>query len=186
MIPGFTGNLVTEYFAEEFFEELFGAEIDRGGAAKARARLLRQRRGIGDRLGPVCGPRQIFDLVTVPVAEALGYCTLSTRAASDGRLLVSNAGDSPIDPVLATTAWGEGLEGDKRHSVIYDNSKIKRLVPGYCATVSWREGVHRCMKNILKHAELQPQDADFDKWCDGLIGIYDKALDEAKRTLYTF
>jgi nucleoside-diphosphate-sugar epimerase len=83
-------------------------------------------------------------------------------------------------------AWGEGLEGDKRHSVIYDNSKIKRLVPGYCATVSWREGVHRCMKNILSHAELQPQDADFDKWCDGMIGIYDKALDEAKKTLYKF
>ncbi len=53
------------------------------------------------------------------------------------KLLVHLPSDliATIDP-----EWGAGLLGDKAHSVIFDNSKIKRLVPGYCATISFVHG----------------------------------------------
>jgi nucleoside-diphosphate-sugar epimerase len=37
-------------------------------------------------------------------------------------------------------AWGDSLLGDKTHSMIFDNTKIKRIVPGFSATISYAEG----------------------------------------------
>jgi nucleoside-diphosphate-sugar epimerase len=40
---------------------------------------------------------------------------------------------------------GAGLLGDKMWSVIFDNSKIKRFVPGYVATIPFHEGIRRTL-----------------------------------------
>ena len=63
---------------------------------------------------------------------------------------------------------------------IYDNSRLKKLVPDYCATVTWREGVRRALEVIMADERLRPEDPEFDNWCDTMIEIYDKALAEAK------
>ena len=42
-------------------------------------------------------------------------------------------------------AWGAGLLGDKAHSVIFDNAKIKRLVPEYRATIPFARGAEQIM-----------------------------------------
>jgi len=39
-----------------------------------------------------------------------------------------------------------GLLGDKTYSAILDNTKIKRFVPGFQATIPYREGVRRCLE----------------------------------------
>ncbi len=36
--------------------------------------------------------------------------------------------------------WGAGLLGDKTHSMIFDNSKIKRIVPDFAATIPFARG----------------------------------------------
>jgi len=40
-----------------------------------------------------------------------------------------------IDP-----EWGPGLLGDKSHSVVFDNTKIKSAVPGWVATIPFERG----------------------------------------------
>ena len=40
---------------------------------------------------------------------------------------------------------GAGLIGDKMWSVIFDNSKVKRLVPDYVATIPFHEGIRRTL-----------------------------------------
>jgi len=40
---------------------------------------------------------------------------------------------------------GPNLLGDKAHSVVFDNSKIKAFVPGFEATIPFREGVRRTL-----------------------------------------
>lgn len=40
-------------------------------------------------------------------------------------------------------SWAGGLLGDKSHSAIFDNSKIKRLVPDFEATIPFHEGIQR-------------------------------------------
>lgn len=41
--------------------------------------------------------------------------------------------------------WGAGLLGDKAHSMIFDNSKIKRFVPDYTAAIPFARGVEEIM-----------------------------------------
>jgi len=38
------------------------------------------------------------------------------------------------------TEWGDSLLGDKTHSMIFDNSKIKRIVPNFAATIPFAWG----------------------------------------------
>ena len=43
-----------------------------------------------------------------------------------------------LDPEM-----GAGLLGDKAHSVLFDNSKVKRLVPEFVATIPFHAGIRR-------------------------------------------
>lgn len=36
--------------------------------------------------------------------------------------------------------WGDGLLGDKAHSMIFDNSKLRSVVPGFHATIPFEQG----------------------------------------------
>ena len=61
------------------------------------------------------------------------------------------------------------LLGDKAVTVVFDCSKLKRVVPGFQAVTRFDEGVRRCIDHILAHPELQVEDPDFDAWCDRVI-----------------
>jgi NAD dependent epimerase/dehydratase family. len=69
------------------------------------------------------------------------------------------------------------LLGDKAYSVVFDNSKIKRLVPGFTATVRFDQGVRMSLEYIMSHPELQVPDEEFDRFCDRVIEAWDKALE---------
>ncbi len=58
------------------------------------------------------------------------------------------------------------LLGDKAHSVIFDNTKIKRAVPGFAATVRFDEGVRQTLACIIGNRECWKEDREFDSWCD--------------------
>ncbi|MFF2481091.1 SDR family oxidoreductase [Paenibacillus sp. NPDC058071] len=69
-----------------------------------------------------------------------------------------------------------GLLGDKSNTVVFDNSKLKRLVPDFVATVRLDQGMKRTIDHILAHPELQTVDEEFDVWTDKVIGAMDAAL----------
>lgn len=70
------------------------------------------------------------------------------------------------------------LIGDKANSVIFDNSKLRSLVPDFRAEVSARDGIQATVRYILEHPEFQNDDPEFDLWCDRVIA----ALEKAKET----
>ncbi|WP_256759431.1 SDR family oxidoreductase [Cohnella sp. WQ 127256] len=69
-----------------------------------------------------------------------------------------------------------GLLGDKANSVVFDNSKLKRLVPGFVATTRLDQGIKQTIANIIAHPEYQKEDPEFDSWCDKVIRALDAAL----------
>lgn len=71
------------------------------------------------------------------------------------------------------------LLGDKANTVVFDNSKLKRLVPGFTATVRADQGIRSTIEYVLSHPECQVEDPAFDDWCDRMI----EALEEAKRKI---
>lgn len=68
------------------------------------------------------------------------------------------------------------LLGDKANSVVFDNSKLKRLVPEFVATTRLDQGIKQTVKHILTHPELQVEDPEFDAWCDKVIGALEYAV----------
>lgn len=66
-----------------------------------------------------------------------------------------------------------GLLGDKAHSVIFDNTKIKRAVPGFAAAVRFDEGISKTLAYIYGNKEYQKEDKEFDAWSDNLIEAYE-------------
>ncbi|MFW6261098.1 MAG: NAD-dependent epimerase/dehydratase family protein, partial [Spirochaetota bacterium] len=65
---------------------------------------------------------------------------------------------------------GAGLLGDKQYSVVFDNSKIKRYVPGYQATIPFWEGMRRSVAYAEANPELKKQvDPKTDELVDRLV-----------------
>lgn len=103
---------------------------------------------------------QIYD----SIGNALGVPVKKFHVASD--FLVG------CDP-----GYEGPLTGDKSASVIFDNSKIKRFVPEYAATVRFDQGVRMSVQYLLAHPGLQVPDPVFDSFCDRVIAAQQKALE---------
>ncbi len=67
------------------------------------------------------------------------------------------------------------LIGDKANSVVFDNRKIKRLVPEFTATVRFDQGIRQSLDYFMSHPELQRPDEEFELFCDRVIEIQQKA-----------
>lgn len=73
------------------------------------------------------------------------------------------------------------LTGDKSVTVVFDNSKLKRIVPEFKPTVSFSEGVRIALDYVLSHPEeCQTDDPEFDEWCDKVIDALEKAKELVK------
>ena len=52
-------------------------------------------------------------------------------------------------------SWGAGLLGDKTNSSIFDNSKIKSVVPGFKASISFSQGAQEIAEYFNSHPEAR-------------------------------
>ena len=68
------------------------------------------------------------------------------------------------------------LMGDKSHSVVFDNSKIKRFVPDYSCEVMWAEGIRRSLEWFEAHPEFQTIDDEMNSIWDRIISTYQRAF----------
>lgn len=73
-----------------------------------------------------------------------------------------------------------GLIGDKACSVVFDNSKLKKAVPGFTPTVRFEDGIRMTLDYISEHPEYQIEDKEFDEWCDRIIDALEKAKESFK------
>jgi nucleoside-diphosphate-sugar epimerase len=65
--------------------------------------------------------------------------------------------------------WGVSLLGDKAHSAIFDNTKIKRAVPGFAATVSFAQGAQEIIDWYDADPARQVVDRQFDLLIDRIV-----------------
>lgn len=65
-----------------------------------------------------------------------------------------------------------GLLGDKSWSVVFDNSKIKSFVPGFQATIPFREGIRRTLNWFDEDEKRKRVDEAVNKEMDRMIEIY--------------
>jgi len=72
----------------------------------------------------------------------------------------------PSDAILAEDdRWGRSLLGDKAHSVIFDNSKLRALVPGFTPTIPFFRGA----REIIDWHDADPERRRIETDTDALI-----------------
>ncbi|MGD0360123.1 MAG: SDR family oxidoreductase [Bryobacteraceae bacterium] len=92
----------------------------------------------------------------------------------------------PSDFIAACIPESLGsLLGDKSASVVFDNTKIKRFVPDYCATVPFTQGIRRTLAWFdADPARRQIDDEANARW-DRLIESYEQGMQSAVRNVRT-
>lgn len=65
--------------------------------------------------------------------------------------------------------WGAGLLGDKSHSMIFDNTKIKRAVPDYVAAIPFSRGAQEILAWFNADPTRQVIDSRIDQLMDHII-----------------
>jgi nucleoside-diphosphate-sugar epimerase len=71
--------------------------------------------------------------------------------------------------------WGASLLGDKAHSMIFDNSKIRRLVPEFNPVIPFWQGAQEIMAWYDGDIARQVVDPAFDRLQDRLVTAIQKA-----------
>jgi nucleoside-diphosphate-sugar epimerase len=80
----------------------------------------------------------------------------------------------PSDFIAAfDSVWGDGLLGDKSHSVIFDNTKIKRITPDFAATIPYSRGAKEVIDWYDANPEWQQVDEKLDQLMDRIISVYE-------------
>lgn len=83
----------------------------------------------------------------------------------------------PSDFICRFDPEQEGrLLGDKAGSVIFDNTKIKRFVPGYQAVIPFKEGIQRTIQWFLEDPSRRTVNQANNQLIDGVIAAYEEGL----------
>lgn len=130
--------------------------------AKAYVGLIGNPKAIGEAFHITSDESISWNEIYKAIADALGVelrpCYVSSQTLAD----------------LSDYDFVGSLIGDKSNSVVFDNSKVKALVPDFRAEVSAKEGIRRTVEYILAHPEYQNTDEEFDRWCDRVIAATEK------------
>ncbi|HET8824299.1 MAG TPA: SDR family oxidoreductase [Terriglobales bacterium] len=86
----------------------------------------------------------------------------------------------PSDLIVDCLPEKEGsLLGDKSLSVVFDNTKIKRFVPDYCATITFAQGIRKSLAWFDADPARKRIDHQANATWNKLITAYKKGMDEA-------
>ena len=100
------------------------------------------------------------------VAQAAGGSAQLVHIASE---TISDYADRHGYPSVRGT-----LLGDKSHTALFDNTKIKRLVPGYTATIPFHEGIRQTIGWFDADPARRVVSEVTNRFLDGLIRDYGK------------
>ncbi len=120
---------------------------------------------------PLLGePAVTGEAVHITSDEVLTWDGIARRLATAAGVEDPSIVHVPSD-VIAREApdRGPGLLGDKAHSVVFDNTVLKRLVPGFAATTSFAQGAREIVAHHDANPALQVVDPDVDARQDRLV-----------------
>ena len=122
---------------------------------------------------PLLGhPRTIGEAFQITSGDVLTWNQIAeTLAAAAG--VTARLVHVPSDAIAAAdAAWGAGLLGDKAHSMIFDNSKLRSVVPGYLAEIPFEQGAREIIAWYDEDPARQQADARLDAVMDKLVAAY--------------
>ena len=124
--------------------------------AKAFVGLLGNRRAVGDTFHITSDEVHTWDAITALLGDALGVQPDIVHVSSE---------------TIARTIpeWGPALLGDKAHSVVFDNTKVRGLVPDFVATTPFWKGAREIVAWFDAAPDRRAVDATLNGQLDALV-----------------
>ncbi len=132
--------------------------------------LLGNPHALGQAVQIMTSESMTWNQIYETVADELGVELKAVRISTD---FLSEAAGDQFD--FRSPLWG-----DKCNTVVFDISKLQRLVPGFVPRKCMAERLRETVRYILAHPECQKEDPEFDEWCDRVIAARQAALDSLK------
>ena len=131
--------------------------------AKGFVGLLGNDRAIGEAFHITSDELLTWNQIVEMIANAAGTNAKIVHVPSD---------------VIATfdPEWGENLLGDKSHSMVFDNSKIKKYVPDFEATIPFSNGVKEIISWFEADKSRQIINEQQNQLMDKIITKFESAL----------
>ncbi|MFT4213225.1 MAG: NAD-dependent epimerase/dehydratase family protein [Microbacterium sp.] len=105
--------------------------------------------------------------------EALTWNEIYRQIARAAGVVEPDLVHVPSDAIAAVDAeWGAAMLGDKANSMIFDNGKIRRLVPEFRTTIPFARGADEILAWYEAHPEAQVVDPHYDDLMDRLVAAY--------------
>ena len=127
--------------------------------ARAFVPLLGHPRTLGEAFHITSDDVLTWDQIAHSLASALGVSAPLVHVPSDAI--------AAADP-----DWGAGLLGDKSHSMVFDNSKIRSVVPGWHAVIPFERGAREIAAWYLGDPSRQVVNTELDALMDKLVEAY--------------
>lgn len=92
--------------------------------------------------------------------------------------IVADALDVPLNALHVSSEFLDmcsdydfraSMIGDKSNTVVFNNAKLKQLVPEFHTDISVEKGIKSAVEYVLSHPECQIEDPEFDHWCDKIV-----------------
>jgi len=117
-------------------------------------------------------PRTLGEAIQITSDDVLTWNQIAEALA--GALGVSaRVVHVPSDAIAAADPdWGAGLLGDKAHSMIFDNTKVRGLVPGWRAVIPFEQGAREIADWYRADPARQVTDARLDAVMDKLAAAW--------------
>ena len=141
-----------------------------GDFAKGYTGLMGNRHAIGEAFQITSDETLTWNQIYETIADAVGVKLNAYHVSTD---FLRGTGDKYGFDFTGS------LLGDKSVSVVFDNSKLKNIVPDMCTKVRFDEGVRIALDYVLSHPECQVEDEEFDRYCDKVI----ETLENAKKSI---
>jgi nucleoside-diphosphate-sugar epimerase len=127
--------------------------------ARAFVGLLGEPRAVGDSFHITSDEAPTWNQIAAMMGDAAGVEPRIVHVPSDAV--------AAVDP-----GWGAGLLGDKTHAMIFDNTKVKRLVPGWAAIVPFWRGAREIVAWHDADSSRRTVDHEIDATMDRLVEAF--------------
>jgi nucleoside-diphosphate-sugar epimerase len=137
--------------------------------AKGIAGLMGNEKAVGEAFHITSDEVLTWDGILAQIAEAVGAKVNPVHISSEF--------------ILAFMPDQLGnLLGDKAVSLVFDNGKLKRLVPDFKAATPFRQGIKRTVEYLASRPEWQAADPEFEEGIDRIIAAHDYAMSLAGKS----
>ena len=122
---------------------------------------------------PLLGhPRTIGEAIHITSDDVLTWNQIAGSLAEALRV-TPRLVHVPSDAIAAADPdWGAGLLGDKAHSMVFDNAKLRSIVPGWRAVIPFERGARQIVDWYLADPARQVTDAALDAVMDKLAAAW--------------